>query len=290
MAEQQSMAVLEEAIDIVEDQIEVIEKSAGLVKRIIWNHKTHISVAFLVGAGVGTAITYKLTKDKLTARYEELLEEEVQKTKEHYSRKEMTGDYADPVTAAKVLIPEEERERLVVDGVKAMQDYRSESPAVEPETAAEAEELIREEIKQSKKRNIFENSVEEFHWDEEIAYRESLSDADPYVITFEEYHEDEENEESQLTYFQGDGVLADEQSTALTDDQEDALIGDGNLRFGYGSKDGNIVYIRNPRVGMNMEIVRSEGRYDVEVFGVEAPETELKHSGRRGRKFKESFE
>jgi hypothetical protein len=66
------------------------------------------------------------------------------------------------------------------------------------------------------------------------------------------------------------------------------LVGDDNLRFGYGSNDSNMVYVRNPRIEMDMEIVRSQGTYTKEVLGFD-DEAELKHSGRR-RRFRESDE
>lgn len=291
MTEAKKQDIIEEALDIAEDQVEVVVKSAGLLKRIIWNHKTHIGVSFLVGVGIGSAVTYKVTVAKMQYRFDDLLEAEIEKTKEYYSRRNMTGDYSDPVKAAEKLLGED---RVAKDAHDALREYQGGEGVVgdSPESREEVEELVREEVRQSKRRHIFEASAEDFNWDEETAYRESLSDAEPYIITFEEHMEDEELETSRLTYYEGDDTMADEEDKALTDDQEEVLIGD-NLRFGYGSKDPNIVYVRNPRVGLNMEIVRSTGSYAVEVLGLDKePETELRHSQRRpaGRKFRDSDE
>lgn len=287
MAEQKQ--IVEEAVEIAAEQLDVVEKSASLLKRIIWNHRTHVGVAFAVGAGLGSAVTYKVVKDKLTYRFDQLLTEEVEKTKEHYSRKNLTGEFADPVSAAKALIPEEERV-VAKEGLEALRNYQGVEVDQEVDITAESIEnvdnIIAEEIKRGKAKNIFENSVEDFDWDAEMKHRDSISDADPYVITFEEYSEDDELEEMQLTYLEGEADLTiiDENNSPI--ENVDAVVGEDNLKFGYGSKDGNIVYIRNPRIGVNMEIIRSTGTYASDVLGLADEETELRHSNRRPKKFR----
>jgi hypothetical protein len=58
-----------------------------------------------------------------------------------------------------------------------------------------------------------------------------------------------------------------------------------NLRFGHGSKDPNVVYIRNPRLEMEMEILRDPSSYEKEVLGEtiekRAQTADLKHSHQR---------
>lgn len=295
MAEANKQDIIEEALDIAEDQVEVVVKSAGLLKRIIWNHKTHVGVAFLTGAGLGAGITYKVTVAKMQYRFDDMLSEEIAKVKENYDRRYMTGDYESPEKAAEKLLG---KDRVATEAHEALRDYQGGEGVVgdSPETAEEIETLVREEVRQSnragRRRNIFEDGVEEFDWDEELTRREQIGDAEPYIITHQEYMGDEELESKQLTYFLGDDIISDDEDRALTDEQEEALIGD-NLRFGYGSDDPNIVYVRNPRVGLNMEIVRSKGDYKVEVLGLDKePEDELRHSQRRpaGRKFRDSDE
>lgn len=278
--------ILEEAIDIVEDQAEVVVESVSLLRRIIWNHKTHVTVAFVAGAGVGSAVTYKVAKEKLERMFEVQLDEELAKTKEYYDRKYMVGDYADPSTALKKLHPEAEIELEggAIEAHSALADYRGETVENPPETDEDAEELIRQEIAKGKKKNIFDNAPEPFDWEAEMAHREAISDSEPYIITLQEYTEDADFDEIALTYYEGDGVLTTPDDQVVHDVQG-TIGGLENLRFGYGSEDGNIVYIRNPRTQSNMEVVRSENSYEVEVLGVDPPE--LKHSQRRPRRFRE---
>lgn len=292
---QKDQAISKAAVMLAEDQIEVIEDGVSLLKRIIWNHRTHVGVAFVAGAGLGGVVTYHVTKSKLQYRFEETLASETERIKEHYSRKNFTGDYADPETAAQKLIPEEERE-VAQDAMDAFQTYKPDGEGVVGEVAGieEAEDVIRDEVKKARKRTIFENSVEDFDWDEETAYRESLSDADPFVITLEEYDtadHDDEWEQKSLTYYEKDGILTLEDDTVVSN--VDSVVGPlANLRFGYGSKDSNMVYVRNPRITWDMEISRHTGSYEVAVLGLDdSDEKELKHHVRPGqRKFRSSDE
>jgi len=56
----------------------------------------------------------------------------------------------------------------------------------------------------------------------------------------------------------------------------------GELLFGHGSNDPNVVYIRNPKLEAEYEILRDEGSYEEIVLGEqiehEAEEGDLRHS------------
>jgi len=83
-----------------------------------------------------------------------------------------------------------------------------------------------------------------------------------------------------LTYFEGDDVLCKDDDTVIRD--QDATVGLGNLsKFGHGSGDPNIVYVRNEELKVDLEIVHSDGKYAVDVAGFK--EDELQHSSMRRR-------
>lgn len=69
-----------------------------------------VAVASTLSCAAGSFATYILTKKHMTRQYETLIEDEVNKAKEYYSRLNKTGDYADPVSAAEKLIDEEAAE------------------------------------------------------------------------------------------------------------------------------------------------------------------------------------
>jgi len=250
------------------------------------------TASLLSGAAVGFAVATQRAEKK----WEKILDEEIEKAKVHYSLKHKVGEFADPVKLAESVgaevVEEETVEYTEGDAKAALQALRNykgearEDDDPDPETDKEAEELIEEEIRQSKTNSIFENAPEEFDWDEEMAKREA-SDTEPFVITSEEFLEGTAEYETQsLTYFEGDSVLADEKDQMV---DVDSIVNSDNLRFGYGSKDPNIVYVRNPRIELDMEIVRSEGSYAQEVLGF-VEEDEMRHSGGRIRKFRESWD
>jgi hypothetical protein len=80
--------------------------------------------------------------------------------------------------------------------------------------------------------------------------------------------------------------LTDEVDTIVPD--VDATVGVENmLRFGHGSGDPNVVYIRNPKLEADFEVTRSAGKYAKEVLGYDDGE-HLQHSrGREPRKFRD---
>lgn len=91
----------------------------------------------------------------------------------------------------------------------------------------------------------------------------------PYVI-----HMDEFNQElpayikTSYTYYPEDNVLTDEDGSVL--DNRDDLIGVDTLAmFGHGSDDADIVYVRNNRLRLQIEIDRLPGRsYEEDVMGL----------------------
>jgi hypothetical protein len=69
-------------------------------------------------------------------------------------------------------------------------------------------------------------------------------------------------------YYAGDDVLVDTDNTVLHNREN--LIGTRALnKFGHGSDDRNYVFVRNPEIELEIEIIRLPGRYDVEVQGLD---------------------
>lgn len=103
---------------------------------------------------------------------------------------------------------------------------------------------------------------------------------EPYVITLEAFVANpNEHDQQSITYFEGDDVLIDERNVPIED--IDSYIGLAALdRFGYGSKNPDVVYVRNERISMDLEVTRQSGSYERMFVG------EIRHSDRRIRKFK----
>lgn len=89
---------------------------------------------------------------------------------------------------------------------------------------------------------------------------------EPYVITFEQFNEEYDRyDKVTMTYYAGDDTLADEYE-GIVDDVNN-LVGDALTRFGEGSSDPDIVYVRNDSLEIDYEVIKSEGSYSDIVLG-----------------------
>lgn len=119
---------------------------------------------------------------------------------------------------------------------------------------------------------------EDDDWDWE-AEKSTRTPTEPYIIHRDEFFADDMGySQSQLDYYQGDDILTDEMSKPIYG--HSAMV--GPLRFGHGSGDPTVVYIRNELLEHEYEVVLSYGRYEEEVLGLSIDEEysaqDLKHS------------
>lgn len=220
---------------------------------------TQLIAASVASAGAGAGVTYLVLNKKLETKYAELSEREIKEAKEYYS-KVYKSKSLDELSEMASAIPDEEleeRKRLekiheqFVEGTREVireEEYIS--------TDGEAEEDIADTT-------LLEDG-NEFDYEAEVAKR--TKDA-PYVITEDEFYNCEEGyTQDHLTYFEADDVLVDKTDQPV--DDVEGIVGDDNLaRFGDGSRDKNVVYIRNDRLELDMEVSRSTGSYTEEVLG-----------------------
>lgn len=90
----------------------------------------------------------------------------------------------------------------------------------------------------------------------------------PYIIHHDEFFDtDSTYEKTSYILYEGDTTLVGEDGQPLAD--ANTVVGMGNFRFGYGSEDENIVYIRNDRLSLDIEITRNPGSYEEEVLGLD---------------------
>jgi hypothetical protein len=173
--------------------------------------------AFIMGAAVGSAVTFKLVKTK----YEQLAEEEINSVREFYAKKE----------------PEKTEEK----------------PVVIPNTRWTTD-----------KPNLFEyaKTIKESGYvttdnhEEEKGGEDNIRSDIPYVITPDEYGENDDYEAASFHYYE-DGVLADEWGDVVFNYEE--LIGSDTLES--FDEDWNDVYVRNDLLKTDYEIIRTIGTY-----------------------------
>ena len=261
MAELKTVA--DEVVDVAVDVVDLAEDTMREIAQAV---DTRIAVAAVaVGVVVGFGLGYVVAVKKLGRKYEQMVAEEVVEMQLHYKR----------ANDVKVEI---DREKPALDKVVAELGYVAPSPVAQPLMIApviekaEAEEQVL---------NVFAQPQPEIpeQWDfaEEAKKRQP---GVPYVIHQSEIEEDEHENVINLTYFEGDDVLANQADEAL--DQEDTIGLAALSRFGQGSGDDNIVYVRNEEYNSVYEVVKSYGTYAQEVHGFD-PTDELQHSDRRIR-------
>lgn len=129
-------------------------------------------------------------------------------------------------------------------------------------------------------RNIFANNGDD-EWDYEEELKGRVVDV-PYVLHRDEFFNNEKDfPQITLTYFEGDEMMVGEDDNPIYNYVEQTT---GPLKFGHGSGDPNIFYVRNERNRAEYEVLRHEGMYALERQGLEMEQSdeakELKHSDR----------
>lgn len=126
--------------------------------------------------------------------------------------------------------------------------------------------------------NVFD-VVGDDDWDpeEELAKR---STDEPYIITADEFLSNDTGfAQTTLTYYSKDKVVTDDEDIPLYNYH--AVLGSDNLKFGHGSGNQDIVYIRNVKRRGEYEVIMFDGHYAQERLGLEeeqALDRELRHA------------
>lgn len=132
--------------------------------------------------------------------------------------------------------------------------------------------------------NVFVEVDPNWNYEAELATRTKET---PYVIHRDEFFGDEMGWENQstLTWYVGDEVLTDEHDTVLTNPVQ--LIGMAMEKFGHGSGDPNVVYVRNEYLESEYEVLRDPGSYEITVLGGQVEDrmsqNDLRHSRSPGK-------
>lgn len=279
----------------------------------MWKVTPHNAPAVLVGSSsaiacaLGALTAHILTKNALKAKYEALVEAEVQTAKAYFSMRHKTGAYADPVKLAEERLGKDEVETEYVEKVQQYTGREEHIQKAEvkhvskprPEEDMEAfEQRLIDEAKQEvdgvkQKLGIFEEEDEPDEEEEVITmniFSENEASASsaggrdtnrPFILSAREFEEGElDYSQNTLTYYEGDDVLTDERDQPIHHLQK--IVGAENLKFGEMSDDPNIVYIRNNELEVDFEVCRSKGTFTEEVLGFTEPSNKP-----RPRKFRE---
>lgn len=193
---------------------------------------------FGCGAAVGAAVTNKILKKK----YEVILEEELKEVRA-WRKAARTPDPR---------CTEEEINGIDKDG------FISDDSIFIPEQSPPDDDPDEEE----------DQRIYEY---ESISREYSGSNKRPYVIPLDSFTDEMIGyDKITLGYYEDDDVLVDDNEDMI--DDVDYVIGHDALdRFGDGSEDDDVVYIRNERTGADYEVIRHHKSYQTEVLGFVDP-------------------
>lgn len=260
--------VAEAAEAVAGEALEVAEA----VRRITGRDISVFTGGFVIGAASGLTAAYFVLSKRLDAKYSKMmddkLEDEMAKIRAYWNAKKIEAEASDkPDLAEKVkeLGYSNEDDRPIA--YNKITEKQTVAPEPETKSVFDTPQPTQEELEPS--------------WDyaEEV---KSRTDEEPFIIHKDEFNAGEmEYDTATLTYYEGDDVLTNEQERVIED--QDKVLGLGNMtRWGHGSGDPNVLYIRNPVIGMDIEVVRSMGEFAKEVHGVSVDD-ELRHSNHRIR-------
>lgn len=185
---------------------------------MIMNKKTTILLAFILGAASGSAVTWYSVKKK----YEEIAQREIDSVKEVFANRE------------------KERNKDVV--AKNVTEDKKEKPELKEYAA----KLHRQGY--TKYSEYFDGGISK--------EKESVVNG-PYVISPEQFGENEDYEKISLTYY-ADQILADENDEIIEDVEE--MVGFESLNH-FGEYEDDSVFVRNDAKKCDYEILLDQKLY-----------------------------
>lgn len=250
--------VVEEILDNIQPPLtlEDIDEKAEKLRRALTKNRIGF---YALGMGVGAVTGYFVAKRRLETKYNRIADDEIAEMREHYQ--------------AKVIALEAEATKQPVEEIVKDRGYSASEAETPPPMAIQPPNLVMEEDEEEpstiepQSQNIFKEAeiTHEWDWYEE---RKNRSPDIPYVIHVDERFETEEYSEMTLTLYEIDNVLCNERDEVIDPNDIDRLVGEKNLdRFGHGSNDASIVYIRNDALEIIYEVVKSPNSYVEEVHG-----------------------
>lgn len=258
-----------------------------------------------LGAIVTHYVTKKRAEDRANAYVDHILDYETEKLRQKYAAKYKEDEFATPETTAEHFglfgeanqSDEVDPARVAIEDIIREQQYRANSDNFEDRAMigrpdpGEIEQLA--SLEKAAEQDLHPDEMDQFDVDyvepEDIWPNVTLDGEDdpkaprrfeetirpmngfevPYVISVDEFLDSNGNNKVSLTYYDGvdSQVLADERDAVIS--KITPLLGDDFLtNFGHRSGDKNIVYVRNERLEMDIEVVLNESSYEEVVLGI----------------------
>lgn len=229
MSEENANTTVEMVEDILDAVVEP-EKANILVPVVI------VVATFSLGGFLG----YTLAKRNLEKRYDQMLEEET----------ERTVDYLKNVMKEEIKREAAPRQQTRVNPKKSLEELKV--------------ELGYDDVTEEDKPSVLINGRKLA----DSMIQETVDTSGPHIISEDEFNENvDDYEQISLSYYTEDDVLADESDEAV--EAVDNVVGSENLKlFGRkNSRDPNVIFVKNDDVETLFEIVQIRGSYVKLVLG-----------------------
>lgn len=252
------MAVVNEAVAGAAEQVAAEALEVADVARAF----SAMSFGFgvVAGAVVAGGVTYLTLERKLRAKYEAQAEAEIAEMREHYRAKAI-ADQEKPDLQKVVEDLGYVPERSEMQDGTTLEPVEPGAPNVAP--SPEALEETKNVFKEAEERTRVVDPDAGWDYDTE---RSNRTAGKPYVIHMDEQGEMQGFSDVTWTYYEGDDVLCDARDK-IVDSRDEVLGTDFTDKFGHGSNDPNVVYIRNEELMVEIELCRSPNSYAEEVQG-----------------------
>jgi hypothetical protein len=253
----------EQVVEQVAEQVaENFEEAAVVVRHINAQKVAYSLGGAAVGVAIGFFIGYRLNRAKIRAEAFKQSEEEVDKIREMYR------------DSARIVREKPELDDVVEERGYIVTDEVVERPTRPPVPVDDippgpTQERIQYGAPPPKvptiKLETGKSKNTGWEFDEEIATR---STERPYIIHQDEYQANESGYKQEvLTWYAGDEVLTDEQEQPITN--ADELVDLNHMsRFGHGTDDFNVLFVRNDSISTEYEICRMPTSYEEEIAGL----------------------
>jgi hypothetical protein len=253
------------AEQVAEQVADHIEEVAEVTRHIDVRLVRYFLGGVGVGAAIGFFVGYRFNREKIKAEAFKESEEEIASIREHYQQKLVAHENETEKSALREVVIEEGY-AVEPTPITSITDLRTREEEVVDERPLPPPVPIAPQMKIYRSTDTEKDKMENWDFANEMARRTSDS---PHIIHQDEFaHNETEFAQVTYTYYVGDDVLADEQDQIIT--SRDDLIGRNALtRFGHGTDDYNILYVRNPVLELEIEICRDSGSYEETVLGLE---------------------
>ncbi len=247
------------AIEAVAEEVATnLEEVAEVTRRINGQSAAYFGGGLVVGVAVGFFFGRRWMREKIKAEAFAESQEEIAQIRESYKAREM---------AKESLVKEKTTEEIVAE-----RGYSTAEPPSRPLAAPVPVQI--EAVPGRIEETVDVETTDSWSFPVEELQR---SPEQPYVIHHDEFNDQGADErysgyrQTAYTYYAVDDVIVDTDDTPVP--HADMVVGQENLKWGHGSGDPDIVFIRNERLELEIEITRVPRSYEEEVLGHNRNET-----------------